>query len=95
MTPIEFVVFNGDSEPNQPACQVAEAMSRDIVVHGPDGEYEVLSYYRDGPHMVLEVRRKETDFSHIDRNTLLQELLPEVEKLFNLKYKQLEKKEDV
>ncbi len=94
MTPIEFVVFGGDSDPNQPAYQVAEAMTQPIKIIGPDGDYEALSYYLDGPHMVLEVRRKETDFSHIDRNALLQELLPEVEKLFNLKYKQLENKEE-
>ena len=94
MTPIDFVVFGGDSEPNQPVCQVAEAMSRDIIVHGPEGKYEVRSYYRDGLHMVLEVGRKETDFSHIDRNALLQELLPEVEKLFNLTYKQLENRKE-
>ena len=95
MTPIEFVVFDGDSEPNQPAYQVAEAMSHPIKIIGPDDEYEVLSYYRDGPNMVLEIRRKKEDFSHIDRKAVLQELLPEIEKLFGLKYKPLEKKEDV
>ena len=59
MTPIEFVVFGGDSEPNQPVYQVAEAMSQPIKIIGPDGNYEVLSYYRDGLHMVLEIQRKE------------------------------------
>lgn len=94
MTPIEFVVFGGDSEPNQPAYQVAEAMSQPIKIIGPDGEYEALSYYRDGLNMVLEVRMKQTDFSHIDRNALLQELLPDIEKLFGLHYKPLKGKEE-
>lgn len=31
----------------------------------------------------------------IDRSELLRQLLPEIERLFNLKYKQLENKEDV
>ena len=94
MTPIDFVVFGGDSEPNQPAYQVAEAMSQPIKIIGSDGEYEVLSYYRDGPHMVLEVCRKEKDFSHVDRNAVLQELLPELNQLFGLHYKPLKGKEE-
>ena len=59
MTPIDFVVFDGDGEPNLPAYEVAEAMTRPIKIVGPDGEYEILSYYLDGSNMVLEVRSKE------------------------------------
>ena len=94
MTPIDFVVFGGDSEPNQPAYQVAEAMAQPIKIFGPDGEYEVLSYYRDGFNMVLEVRMKQHDFSHIDRNAVLQKLRPGLEELFGLHYKPLKGKEE-
>jgi hypothetical protein len=59
MTPIEFVVFGGDSEPNQPVYQVAEAMTQPIKIIGPDGEYEAVSYYLWGASMVLEIRSKE------------------------------------
>ncbi len=59
MTPIEFVVFGGDSEPNQPVYKVAEAMTKPIKIIGPDVEYEILSYYLWGASMVLEIRSKE------------------------------------
>jgi hypothetical protein len=63
MKPIDFVVFDGDSEPNIPICKVAEAMQKDIVVLGPDGEYEILSYYMSNGHeggcFFLEIQKKE------------------------------------
>lgn len=78
MTPIEFVVFGGDSEPNQPVYQVAEAMTQPIKIIGPDGEYEAVSYYRDGTQMVLEISRKVELFPRIDRKAVIQELAPEM-----------------
>ena len=36
----------------------------------------------------------EYEYPNVDRNAVLQELLPEIEKLFGLKYKQLENKEE-
>jgi len=37
---------------------------------------------------------EECDFSHIDRNAVLQELLPELDRLFGLHYKPLKGKEE-
>ena len=46
MTPVDFVVFDGDSTPNMPACLVAEAMTTPIrVFTGPGKEAEVVGYY--------------------------------------------------
>ena len=61
MTPIEFVVFDGDSCPNDSVFQLAEALRKDIVVIGPAGEMAVLSYYMDDGRMVLEVGYKEEE----------------------------------
>lgn len=57
MKPIEFVIYGGDSQPNTPVYQVAEAMQRDCKVIGPKGDMEILSYYfdQDSKSMVLEV----------------------------------------
>lgn len=59
MKPIDFVVFNGDSSPNMPAYQVAEAMSKDITILASDGEYDVLSYYYSEGRLVLDIERKD------------------------------------
>ena len=59
MKPIDFVVFDGDSEPNMPAYRVAEAMNNDIKIHASDGEYEILSYYYSDGYLVLDVQRKQ------------------------------------
>jgi len=59
MRPIDFVVFDGDSEPNTPAYKVAEAMETPIAIRGPDGEYEVMSYYLGDEGMIIDIRRKE------------------------------------
>jgi len=45
MKPIDFVLFDGDSSPNTPICEVAEAMNKPIRINGMDCEYEILSYY--------------------------------------------------
>lgn len=57
MTPIEFVIYGGDSQPNTPVYQIAEAMQRDCKVIGPKGDMEILSYYfdQDSGRMILEV----------------------------------------
>jgi hypothetical protein len=59
MRPIDFVVFDGDSSPNQPAYKVAEAMMKPITVRGPSGDYVILSYYMDETGMVLDVEPRE------------------------------------
>jgi hypothetical protein len=58
MTPIEFVVFNGDSDPNMPVHQVAEAMYKDIIIRTAQYDFEVLSYFYDDGLMVLEIALK-------------------------------------
>lgn len=56
MKPIDFVVHDGGSDPNTPAYRIAEAMLKDIEVHGESGKYEVLSYYLGGMgRMVLDI----------------------------------------
>jgi hypothetical protein len=47
MTPVDFVLFDGDSSPNTPVYVIAEAMKRSILVHSAGGEHEILSYYYD------------------------------------------------
>jgi hypothetical protein len=58
VTPIEFVVFNGDSDPNMPVHQVAEAMYKDIIIRTAQYDFEVLSYFYDDGQMVLEIALK-------------------------------------
>ena len=56
MRPIDFVVFDGDSSPNDPAYKVAEAMMKPITVRGAKGDFVILSYYMDrSGGMVLDV----------------------------------------
>ena len=61
MTPIDFVVFEGDSMPNQPVYQIAEAMQKPIKIHSFNGEWEVIGYYFDDGHMVLDIAEKTDD----------------------------------
>jgi len=58
MKPIDFIVFDGDSEPNTAVIQVAKALKKDLLIVAEDGEYEVLSYYYHNGRMVLEIERK-------------------------------------
>lgn len=60
MKPIDFVVYEGDSAPNTPVYEIAEAMMQDIIVHGPTGEFVVYGYYYDEEEkrMVLEIKKK-------------------------------------
>lgn len=58
MTPIEFVVYSGDSEPNMPVHQVADAMYKDIIIRTAQHDCEVLSYFYDDGQMVLEIAPK-------------------------------------
>lgn len=59
MSPIEFVVFDGDSSPNTPTIYIAEAMKNNIKILGAEGEYEVLSYYYNHKEcrMVIDIGR--------------------------------------
>lgn len=59
MRPIDFVVFDGDSSPNTPAHEIADAMMKPIEIYGPDGKYQILSYYYSGGCLVLDVERIE------------------------------------
>ncbi len=59
MRPIDFVVFNGNSSPNSPVYQVANAMFKPITVLGPDGNFVIRSYYLDKGGMVLEIAPSE------------------------------------
>jgi len=59
MTPIEFVVFDGNSDPNQPVYQIAEAMHKPIKIYSFGAEWEVHGYYYGNEdHMVLEIKEK-------------------------------------
>jgi hypothetical protein len=57
MEPIEFIAYRGDSAPNTPVGDVAEAMYKDISVICDGVEVDVLSYYYDSvkKRMVLEL----------------------------------------
>ena len=59
MTPIEFVVFAGDSEPNMPVYAIAEAMRRPLRIVSDKKEWEVSSYYYGEGQMVLEIKAAE------------------------------------
>lgn len=62
MTPIDFVVYEGDSMPNQPAYfRVAEAMQKPIKIHSFSSEWEVVGYYFDDGHMVLDIAERTDD----------------------------------
>ena len=57
MTPLNFVVYDGDSQPNTPAYKIAEALQRDIKIRSRINDWEVLSYYYDEHDhcMVLDI----------------------------------------
>ncbi len=55
MKPIDFVVFDGNSSPNLPVYQLAEAMNKPLVIRSEKGEMEVLSYYFSNGRMVIDV----------------------------------------
>ena len=60
--PIDFVVFEGDSSPNQPVYKVAQAMQKNMLVYVGIDECEVVGYhYSDAAQaMVLELEIKES-----------------------------------
>lgn len=55
MTPLDFVVYDGNSEPNTPVYRIAEAMQRPLKIVSASGGWRVLSYYYDDGQMVLEI----------------------------------------
>lgn len=58
MTPIDFI--RGGDHYNDPLGKHQESLDKTIQIFGPDGEYEVLSYYmNDAGHMCLDVHLKE------------------------------------
>lgn len=61
MTPVQFVVHEGDSAPNTPVYKIAAAMTKDILVYGADGGYEIESYYycEKRARMVLDISKRE------------------------------------
>jgi hypothetical protein len=58
MTPIDFVIFDGDSTPNQPVNQIAEAMHKPIQIYSDGKEWEVVGYYWADGRMVLDIQEK-------------------------------------
>lgn len=58
MTPIDFVIFDGDSSPNTPAYKVAEAMTKPIKIFVAECEFIVLGYYMNQGAMVLDIESK-------------------------------------
>lgn len=55
MKPIDFILFDGDSEPNQPVYRVAEAMQKDIRIISATSDYRVRGYYLHEGQMVLDI----------------------------------------
>lgn len=55
MKPIDFILFDGDSEPNQPVYRVAEAMQKDIRIISVTSDYRVRGYYLHEGQMVLDI----------------------------------------
>ena len=60
MTPIEFVIFSGDSEPNIPAYAIAKAMQLPVRIISSEKDWMVSSYYYAEGQMVLEITEKST-----------------------------------
>ena len=60
MTPIEFVIFEGDSTPNQPVYQIAEAMHKPLKIYSGDKEWEVFGYHWHEGYMTLDLKEKNT-----------------------------------
>ena len=61
MTPIDFVHFSGDSEPNAPVHALYSALNNPLRVVSGGRQFEVCSYYMDGTQMVLEIEEKVND----------------------------------
>jgi hypothetical protein len=61
MRPIDFVLYDGDSEPNTAVHKTAEAMQQPILFVTPVGELEVFGYYfdEDSGQMIVELVDKE------------------------------------
>jgi len=57
MKPIDFVLFDGDSSPNDPIYKIYEALQKDIVIRGGSNDFIILSYYFDEDEnvMVLDI----------------------------------------
>lgn len=55
MRPIDFVIFDGDSSPNDPVYKVAEAMMKPITVLGLKENFVIRGYYLGETGMVLEI----------------------------------------
>jgi hypothetical protein len=60
LTPIDFVIFDGDSTPNLPVYQVAEAMSKPIRIYSAEKEWEVIGYYYADGQMMLDLKEVST-----------------------------------
>lgn len=55
MKPLDFVVFNGGSDPNLPAYKLEEAMYEKVQILTNLGPAEVLSYYYHNGQMHLDL----------------------------------------
>jgi hypothetical protein len=61
MTPVDFVLFDGDSSPNTPVRDIYEAMKWPLVIQGEFGDFQILSYYysEELERMVLDIEPKQ------------------------------------
>ena len=55
MKPIDFVFYDGGSEPNTPIHMVAKALKKPIRIFSANKEYRVLSYYYHYGTMILDI----------------------------------------
>lgn len=57
MRPIDFVLYDGDSEPNTAVHKIAEAMKQPILFITSVGKLEVHGYYFDAEseRMIVEL----------------------------------------
>ena len=58
MRPIDFVLFDGDSNPNQPIYQITEAMYEPVAIFSADKEFIVCGYYWEKGQMIIEIKEK-------------------------------------
>lgn len=55
MRPIDFVIFDGGSNPNLQAYKLSKAMVSEIKIRGQNCEYNLLSYYEENGVMVIDI----------------------------------------
>jgi hypothetical protein len=61
MRPIDFVVYDGDSTPNEPVYKLAEALQQPIRIVSVGQVWMVRSYYMYNGQMVLEITESKNE----------------------------------